>query len=229
MRENRLFTEQQLKDMGALTRDRIEQAIDTGDYETAKKRLRRMHDEFLTMHDVYVDWVAALLTFIGTRYGDEVLYEALNLSMESWLRPSLERWDVDAGRRLRLMVSIIHGHLKPCSIEEDEEKFIITWDCGSGGELIARGRYGPPTNFLRVKRAHVMTRGREDFPVYCAHCAIHEILPIELGMEPWLVIMPPKEVGKEPCRFYLYKDPKAIPHWVYRRVGKDKADITKDK
>jgi len=294
MKQDKLFTREQLKELGKSAYDRIEQATSAGDYETARKhllrirnethfmhnvylnwamdllafirihhgdeafqvvfkasieslyrplieqlfaaspedysvsekRLRCMFDEASNLHDAQVEWVTALLSFIGRQYGDEVLYHALKTSMERWFKPLFTQLsnETDAKQRLRLFVSGLTGHYQPCIIEEDDEKFTITYDCGSGGRMAARGRYEPPVNFSRVERAQPMTYGREDFPTYCVHCAFQEILALEWGMEPWLVVVPPKEIGKEPCKLYIFKEPQAVPRWVYQRVGKDNQD-----
>ena len=71
MTQNRLFSDQDLKEMGTQTVELVERAIDNGDYEEAKRLARRMYREFSAMHDVYVNWVTAILTFVYNRYGDE--------------------------------------------------------------------------------------------------------------------------------------------------------------
>ena len=73
MKQERIFTEEELEEMGARTVDLIERAIDLGDNEKAKKLGKRMYSEGLLMHDILADWVAALLSFIGRRYGDDGL------------------------------------------------------------------------------------------------------------------------------------------------------------
>ncbi len=224
MERKRVFTEEELSEMGRQTVDVIEQSIDAGDSQKAKKLTRRMYREFLAMHDLYRDWVTALLTFIGTHYGDEVLYQALKESCSSWLKPLTELYaDKDIRRRVELLAAGLRGHLQPLEIKEDDEKFtLLMHPCGSGGRLVIDGSYMPPRNFMRVKKAQTMTYGREDFPVYCAHCPFQEIVPIELTGIPLFITVPPAKPGEEPCQIYLYKDPTAIPPELYQRVGKRK-------
>ena len=69
MSQERLFTDQELKEMGTPTSEAIIQAIDRGDLESAKKLSRRMHKEFQAMHDLFRDWVTALLSFVGRNTG----------------------------------------------------------------------------------------------------------------------------------------------------------------
>ncbi len=224
MREKKVFTEEELNEMGMQTADVIVASIDAGDRQKAKKLTRRMYQEFLAMHDLYRDWVTALLTFIGVRYGDEVLYQALKESCSPWVKGLTELYaNKDIRRKAEMLAGGLRGHLQPLEIKEDDEKFIILMHpCGSGGRLVLNGSYGPPHDFMRVKKAQPMTYGREDFPVYCAHCSFQEILPIEWDGTPLFITVPSAKLGEEPCQIYIYKDPKAIPSELYQRVGKKK-------
>ena len=67
------------------------EAIEAGDADGAKKFARRMYNEFLSMHDLYRNWAAATLSFIGKRYGDQVLDEAMDAGVKSWWLPNLEK------------------------------------------------------------------------------------------------------------------------------------------
>src|SRR6516165_1846766 len=67
----RILAPNEIAEMEKLTVDRVVEAIDTGDTEGAKKLARRMYNEFLSMHDLYRNWAAATLSFIGKRYGDQ--------------------------------------------------------------------------------------------------------------------------------------------------------------
>ncbi|MDP2953167.1 MAG: hypothetical protein Q8O76_07620 [Chloroflexota bacterium] len=226
MGSTRLFTDQELKEMGTLTLDSINEALDKGDGERARRLAKRMYKEFEAMHDLYCAWVTGLLSFIGRRYGDQVLEESLRESCESWIRPLMDIYaKADPRRRLQMLASGLKGHLQPMTIEEDDEKFTIMMQpCGSGGRLVLGGSYGPPRNFLRIKKPQLITYGQADFPAYCAHCPFQEILPEEWTGAPFIVTFPAPsdKIGKEPCRMYLYKDPKAIPPEIYRRVGNKK-------
>ncbi len=111
------------------------------------------------------------------------------------------------------------------SAASDEEKFTITMTpCGSGGKLVLEGGYKPPRNLARVKKAQPQTFGKENFPVYCTHCAFQEIVPIEVLGHPIFITDPPDadKIGEIPCSVYIYKDPKNIPEEFYERIGKKK-------
>ncbi|MCX6006251.1 MAG: hypothetical protein NTZ34_03205, partial [Chloroflexi bacterium] len=75
---DRIFTEAELKELGKQTIDLIQEAIDSGDMTRAKKLTQRMYREFYSMHEGFRDTVTTLLSFIGRRFGEEALYDALH-------------------------------------------------------------------------------------------------------------------------------------------------------
>ena len=85
--ETIFFSSNEISEMEKKTVDRIIEAIDSGDYDKAKKLTRRMYNEFLSMHDLYRNWVTSLLSEIGKRYGDQDLEVIMNESCKSWWRP----------------------------------------------------------------------------------------------------------------------------------------------
>lgn len=230
MKAKKVFTDEELREMGIQTAELIQDAIDADDKEKAKKLTRRMYREFLAMHDLYRDWSAALLSFIGRRYGDEVLQEALRESCAVWLRPLaglLKQCDEEGSirRKAEIMAGGMRGHLMPVKVEEDEEKFIFLMEpCGSGGRLVQEGYYESPVDLLKIEKPQPMTCGQSDFPVYCAHGPIMAMLGIEWSGAPFFFEEPSDKVGEKPCKIYLYKDPKDTPAELYAKVGKDKVD-----
>lgn len=213
MQGNRVFTNEELKDMGKRNVDAVTEAMDAGDLARARDLLQRMHRESVAMRDGLVSWITALLSFVGRRYGDEALYEALREGCRGWIVPLVEAFaQADARRRAVLMAKVLRGHMVPIRIEEDDEKFTFIMEpCGSGGRLVSEGGYQPPRNFLRVEKAQPLTLGCKDFPVYCCHHHFEEVLPQEMTGCPLFITEPAENIGEEPCRMYLYKDPRAAP------------------
>ncbi len=207
MSQEKVFTEEELNRLGQRTLDLLLSCIESDEPEEAKKLARRMYNEFLAMHDLYRDWVADLLTFIGKRFGDEELSQALEQSVSGYTNRLKSRYaGKSTRRRAEILLAGLRGHLHPFEIEEDEEKFVITpKPCGSGERLVCEGAYGPPRNFLKIKKPQAMTFGRADFPVYCAHCYFQNVLPIEPDGSPLFVTEPSPDLGNKPCRIYIYK------------------------
>jgi hypothetical protein len=226
--ENRVFSEQELREMEPLTLDSIIEAIDAGEKEKAKELTRRMYKESLSIHDSYVNVQAATHSYIYKTFGSEGLEKALRDTFKP-IAEAAHRASADADIRTRVktMVHVLRGHLRPLKLEEDDEKICITMQpCGSGQMLVEGGAYGPPRNYAMLNEPHPLTFGMADFPVYCCHDPILEILAMELSGYPRVVCYPPDKMGTAPCRFCIYKDPNNIPEEVYTRVGKEKSETS---
>lgn len=207
MNKERLFTAEELEVMGRLTLDLVLASVGTGDKEKTKQLSQRMYNEFLAMHDLYRDWITALLTYIGKYYGDTDLHSAfMETYSEMTMRLGKRYANKTKRQKIQMLIAGLRGHLQPLKIEEDDEKITITGiPCGSGGRLVLDGYYDPPINFLKIQKRRPMTFDRLDFPVYCCHCYFQNIIPTEPGGEPLMITEPAKIIGKEFCRMYVYK------------------------
>jgi len=216
----RLFTEAEIEELGTETVDLVEKAIDAGDLQKARKLNRRQYKEFYSMHEGFRDWIATLMSYVDKRMGDEALYEVLHEFFKDFAILAQIYRAENVKRQVQMLCAGFRGHLTKLKIEEDDEKVtVMMMPCGSGGRAVLNGSYNPPKNWARVKKAQKMTFGMTDVPVYCVHCALQDIVPIEETGYPIWVIEPPKEFGKEPCRYMIYKDPDKIPAKYYERYG----------
>ena len=228
---NREFTDQELEEMGTLTLDRLKQAIDEGNSDKAKALADAMYKESLQMHDMYVDWSAGFMDWIYKNHGDEALLDAQKQVYESFfrLREMPDMRELPFRVRAAGSVRSLKGHQQPMKIEEDDEKISITMvPCGSGERLYQKGRYDEPYNLSMVEKASPMTASRENYPIYCTHESVIEMLAIESLGYPITVCFPGENVAKEEggCTFCIYKDFADIPEEVWTRVGKEKpADL----
>lgn len=224
MKGKRIFTDKELKEMGTRTLDLALEAIDAGEKEKAKQLANRMYREFNYLHDGYMTWVTGLLSFIYKNYGLDVLEkaerEAHTIEANFVFKPSKE---TDFRARVEEMVGGLRGHLQPITVAEDDEKVTITMKpCGSGERIIRMGGYKPEIGLRRVKEPHRITYGMKDFPIYCVHCPVMEMLDIERNGDFGSVKIVSDPIGKEHCQFALYKDNRDIPAESYKRIGKRK-------
>jgi hypothetical protein len=224
MSNNRIFTDEELKVMGTPTLDLIKKAIDAGEKEKAKALAERLQSEIGHLHDGYMVWVSGLLSYIYRNYGvdavEEAEREAHGIEGRSVFKPSGK---TDLRSRVEELASGLRGHMQPVVIKEDDEKITFTMKpCGSGERLIKMGLYEPEFGLAKIKERHPATWGMKDFPIYCCHCPIMEMLTIEATgkMGAAHIVSEPMEFGE--CHFALYKDPKDIPEEYYKRIGKTK-------
>ncbi len=217
---DRILSANEIAEMEKLTVDRLVETIRRGDAEGAERLAHRMYNEFLSMHDLYRNWTAATLSFIGRRFGDAALEEAMDEGVKSWWLPNLEKMPQALRARVKMFVAGLRGHLQPLHIEEDDEKIVIQMrPCGSGGRLVLEGKYDGPDAFLTVKGKQLLTYGRDSFPVYCAHEPSMERQDITAHGTPFVVVEPAHELGKQHCNFIIYKDPSKVPAKYYERLG----------
>ena len=226
MSENRIFTDKELKEMGIPTLDLVMEAIDRGDKEEAKKLAKRMKKEFNHLHDGYMVWVTGLLSYIYRNYGmdavEEAEKEAHGIEGRTVFKSS---GTTDFKSIVEEMAGDIRGHFQPLEIKEDNEKVTITMKpCGSGERLIQMGGYEPEFGLAKVREPHNATWGMKDFPMYCVHCPVMEMLSYENtgGLRIVHLVEDPMVFGE--CHFAVYKDPKNIPEECYTRIGKQKPE-----
>jgi len=207
------------------TAELIERAMDNGDAAEAKRLLRLMTGDWHRNKDYSINWITSLLSFIGRRLGEDAVEEALRDFGERYLQERRSgTLGVGARKRMEGVVRGMKANGAEVSFAEDDEKYVLSFRCGSGGALIDGGAYGPPREYLTLRQVGPRTFGRAELPVYCAHCSVNnEIVPIEESGAPATVEFPPERPG-ERCVHHVYKDPALIPDEIYRRVGLLKPD-----
>ncbi len=226
MDTTRIFTEQELEEMGARTLDLVLEAIDAGDKEKAKALANRMYREFNHLHDGYGIWVSGLLTYIYREMGIEAVEraerEAHTMEAKTVFKPSGK---TDLRSRVKGLAGALRGHLQPITIVEDDEKISLTMQpCGSGERILQRGAYGPEVGLATIKDPHRITWGMKNFPIYCVHCPVMEMLEIESAGNFGACHIVAEPIRHGSCRFVIYKDPKDIPEELYTRIGKTKPE-----
>ena len=222
MASKRIFTDQELKEMSGTTLEKAQQAIDAGDKEKAKKLAVQAQKEYQHLHDGYMVWVSGLLSYIYNNHGISAVEEAEKFAhtIEAKLvfKPP-EKTDFKSVAEHRLKG--LKGHMQPVTVEEDDEKITMTMHpCGSGERIIQMGGY--EAGLARVKEAHNITWQHKDFPIYCCHCPIGEILTFERTGDLVGVKFEPEQIGQGRCGFVNYKNPADIPEKYYKRIGKKK-------
>lgn len=225
MNSNRVFTDSELEEMGRRTLDVLTDAIDAGDKEKAGELARRMYKEFNYLHDGYFTWVTGLLTYIYEKLGVDAVEEAERFAhtVESKIA-FVPTGHTEFRDRVLDMLDGLRGHLQPIEIHEDDEKVTLAMKpCGSGQRLINMGGY--EAGLARVKEPGPITWGMKDFPLYCVHCPVMELLSIEGTGELGVCRFVTDPVGREDCQFVIYKDNKSIPEEFYTRIGKQKPDV----
>src|SRR5436190_21055650 len=84
---DRWFTDEELHEMSRPTMDRAIEALDRGDLDRARALCEAMKHEWRSLHDLMVEGIAGLITFVQDELGDEGVARAWRESNEKgWKR-----------------------------------------------------------------------------------------------------------------------------------------------
>src|SRR4051794_34952407 len=84
---DRWFTDDELREMSRPTMDRAIEALDRGDTETARALCEAMKYEWRSLHDLMVEGVAGLISYVQRELGDDGVAEAWRFGSErGWKR-----------------------------------------------------------------------------------------------------------------------------------------------
>jgi hypothetical protein len=181
-------------------------------------------DQWGALKDYSINWITSLLTFIGEELGEEAVERALRKTGNEFVRPRRDTgtdWgSLPAPVRAKVIARAMLSNMGAVDVDEDDEKIVLSFRCGTGGRLIDEGRYEGDPAYLTLQEKSGRTFMRDELPVYCAHCSVNnEMQPVEWGGAPTSIEHPPERKG-EPCVHHIYKDAGAIPDEAYRRIGK---------
>jgi hypothetical protein len=224
MNDKRIFSDQELKEMGRRTLDLVLEAIDAGDKDKAKELAKRMKQEFNFLHDGYMFWVTGLQSYIYKKYGidavEEAEREAHTIEAKTVFKPPENR---DIRSLVEHLAGGLRGHMQPIIIVENDKTISLTMQpCGSGERILQKGGYKPEIGLAKIRDPHRITWGKKDFPIYCVHCPVMEALDIENTGNFGAVHIIAEPIYQGACQFVFYKNPADIPEEFYTRIGKKK-------
>jgi hypothetical protein len=205
-------------------------ALGRGKPDEAAALIDRAVTQWRSLQDYSINWVTSLLSFIADELGEEAVERALRRNGEDFIHARRMEgdgeWDaLPAAVRAKVIARAMVANFGAVEVDEDDEKIVLSFRCGTGGRMIDEGRYdddGGPYRTLREPAPR--TFNRDSLPVYCAHCSVNnEIQRVEWGVAPTSIEFPPEHPG-EPCVHHVYKDVGAIPAEAYRRIGKEPPD-----
>ena len=231
MEPNKLFTQEELDEMGTGFNQLALEALENGDTEKAKYWIQKNEETKYAFHDLYMHWVSDLLGKIYDRLGLKEYMEILKSTVKHWAEPYYhKKKDLIDSEGLKSFINLNadlwRQHCGEFTVEEDDEKITFKhYPCGSGGRLINEGAFDGESGYRRIKEAGPHTWGKENIPIYCTHCPqAHQILAIEdlgKGHQLWVhdYDAPFPQKPGDPCIHHIYKDPDKIPEKYYEYIG----------
>jgi hypothetical protein len=199
-------------------------AFQAGRTDDGSALLDKAVDQWAALKDYSINWITSLLTFIGEEQGEEAVERALRKTGDEFVRPRRDTGTVwgslPASARAKVIARAMLSNMGAVDVDEDDEKIVLSFRCGSGGRLIDEGRYEGDPAYLTLREKSGRTFMRDQLPVYCAHCSVNnEMQPVEWDGTPTSIEHPPERKG-EACVHHIYKDTSAIPDEAYERIGK---------
>ena len=164
MPDDRWFTTDELQDMATPTMDRAIAALDAGDTETARRLCEEMKHEWRFLHDLMVEGIAGLISYVQQAMGDDAVADAWRYGNERGWKGNVESINALPRKEVvKALASTWRAHStsgvgpKPgaFTITEDDEKFTFSMNpCGSGQRLVRLGRYEGDDAFGTTNGAH---------------------------------------------------------------------------
>ena len=203
-------------------------ALDEGDTATAADQIDRAEKQARQLKQYSIRWIAELLSWIGDTEGEAAVEAALRRFGERNLAeralPENDWWSLPAEVRAKVVARAMLANGAEVELDEDDEKIVMSFRCGSGGWLIDSGAYEGDDALLVLSEPGPRTFGRESMWVYCAHCSVNnEMQAVESTGRLTSVEFPPERPG-EPCVHHVYKQPSDIPEEIYVRIGMTKPE-----
>ena len=164
-------------------------ALAAGNAEKASALIDKAVAQWSQLKDYSINWITVLLTFIGEELGEEAVERALRKTGDDFVRPRRDTgtdWgSLPASVRAKVITRAMLGNMGEVEVDEDDEKIVLSFKCGSGGKLIDDGRYEGEHAYMTLREPSGRTFMRDDLWVYCAHCSVNnEIQPVEWGEAP---------------------------------------------
>jgi hypothetical protein len=204
--------------------EQAREAFVAGRSDDGSALLDRAVDQWSSLKDYSINWITSLLTFIGEELGEDAVERALRKTGEEFVRPRRDtgtEWGaLPASARAKVIARAMVANMGTVDVDEDDEKIVLSFRCGTGGRLIDDGRYEGEHAYQTLREKSGRTFMRDELPVYCAHCSVNnEMQPVEWGGTPTSIEHPPERKG-EACVHHVYKDVADVPDDAYRRIGK---------
>ncbi len=208
------------KELSTSNLDKLLRALEENNIEEAKKCAQTMEKEAKHAHDLMVNFVYTLLTYIGRNYGDDEFIKALRFRHSNQTQVAERMLGMSPEDAVRFKTMIHRAHHSNMTLTEEEDRFVLKLDpCNTGGRMLREGLDKPPVNLGKVKTGIPESWNRPDVSYYCAHCGLHSIIGVEKGAPhpTWIYRCP--ENPQDPCYQYCYKRTEDVPEEYFEELG----------
>jgi hypothetical protein len=212
--------QKELKELSMFNLDKVLRALDKKDIEEARKYAQIMEEEAKHAHDLMVEFVYVLLSYIGKNYGEEEVVKAMRSRHGVRAQVAERMLGMKPEDAVRFKTMVHRGHHSQMTLTEEEERFVLKLDpCNTGGRLFRDGLDQPPFNLGKFRKKLPETWNQTEVPYYCGHCAMHAIMGVQKGApHPTWVYRRPRN-PQDPCYQYCYKRTRDVPEEYFNELG----------
>jgi hypothetical protein len=220
----------ELKELAMSNLDKVLEALDRGDIGEARKQALIMEEEAKHAHDLMVEFVCVLLTYIGKNYGEEEVVKAMRSRHGGKPQVAERMLGMSPEDAVRFKTMIHRAHHSKMTLTEEEDRFVLKLDpCNTGGRMLRDGLDKPPVNLGKFQKKLPETFNQTDVLYYCGHCAMHAIMGVQKGApHPTWVYRRPQN-SQDPCYQYCYKKTRDVPEEYFNELGLKKPREKKEK
>lgn len=170
--------------------EEIRAGIERQSPEVVQLLLEKRDEGFRPIHDAIIEVLAEVFSLVVDNGGNDALYR-FQLRLAEGQRAGIDAWDKSGSRQTaEAFAHLLVQHMGSFDVEELEDRYLITQQlCGSGGQLIRKGRYQGDESLRIVPGPSEVTGGHQSLPAYCTHCPM------------WNTIAPKIWYGHEHVRF----------------------------
>ena len=211
---------EELAELGMSNLDKVLRALDKGDVEAARQCALTMEKEAKHAHDIMVEFVTVLLTYIGKNYGEEEVVKAMRSRHAGPPQVAERMLGMSTEDAVRFKTMIHRAHHSRMSLTEEPDRYVLKLDpCNTGGRMLREGLDKPPVSLGRFKQEMPETWNEKDVFYYCGHCAMHAITGVQKGAPhpTWIYDRPRNP--QDPCYQYCYKSTRDVPEKYFSELG----------
>lgn len=200
--------------------DKVLRALDRNDLEEARNCALVLAEESKHAHDIMVEFVCVLLTYIGNNYGDEEVVKAMRSRHGGKPQVAERMLGMSPEDAVRFKTMIHRAHHSKMTLTEEQDRFVLKLDpCNTGGRMLRDGLDKPPVNLGKFRTKLPESYSQTDVLYYCGHCAMHAIMGVQKGApHPTWIYDRPKN-PEDACYQYCYKRTADVPDEYFSELG----------
>ncbi len=212
------MNKKEMKELTTSNVDKVLKALDRGNIKEARRHVLIMEKEAKHAHDLVVDFVWTLLTFIGNTCGDDGVLKALHFRHSVKEQVAERMLGMSPEDAVRFKTMIHRAHHSKMEVTEEKDRYVLKLDpCNTGGRMLREG-----LKLGRTKKGMPESWGKAGVSYYCAHCAFLSMISVKKGApHPTWIYKRPKHPS-DPCYQYCYKRTEDVPEKYFAELGLEK-------